>query len=736
MEGFNNFNVNDEFFVIDSLNIASVHSKLYGYFFTERGVFEQNNYDHKEFKKNNEGRGCYVNVIVNENEIEIFQDFVGSYGIYLYQEDNYFALSNSFLRLAEHLNSKLNIDLDFAYHYLPLVLETKTFDETPIKEIKLIDRSSYIIIDKKSNKLNIYNNKYREGEYNLDSQEGIESLDKWFDFWTCFIKNLYSKTKSITIDLSGGYDSRLTFLLALCSGINLSNIRVFSSNDKLHTHSEDYEIASKIASYYNFQLNKALPNSKYINNSLEDIINIEFYTKMGFHKEIYPQTRKYINKVFNITGAAGEAIRSIRWDKEFDEFVDTLSSDRNTYSYYISQKIYNSNKRIYRNGFNKVKNKYNLKENSKQCGHNLLWDTQCRNHCGKNSVLNYLSNRITLNPLMDSSLLKINLNTYDCKDNNLIMLMIYIRYCPKLLDFPFEGKRYSLDAKTKEYAINLNSKFPLSKTSIDNIKHSVSFAINNKSEENSLGNNNEISSRDVECFIKNVFYTPEIRSLFTSVFEDEFYYKADKYLKNSRFFPLRHAYSIISIAKIISITRTNNKNREFLSLYSQLSNYIALANYKVECPILFEEKFKDYITARIDIKLICNSPSMANDDSFYIDYVSDIKCNIQKPNWFQNNGIGYILTSNVGDIEIHCKSVCHGQLCIYLRSIDVRDKYDSNVKIPYWINYQKFTVNNALIFDRDENLIWHDKPYIYKIDAKENSEFKIKLSWLPTFNRI
>lgn len=39
--------------------------------------------------------GAYVLVDVYEDKIVINQDFMGSYGLYLYQNDDYFAISNS-----------------------------------------------------------------------------------------------------------------------------------------------------------------------------------------------------------------------------------------------------------------------------------------------------------------------------------------------------------------------------------------------------------------------------------------------------------------------------------------------------------------------------------------------------------------------------------------------------------------------------------------------------------------
>lgn len=731
----NFFDKNKEFFIIDSDNLDHIQSRLYGYVISEKGVYTQDNFTREIFFQNLTGRGSYTYLDIVGDSIDIYQDFVGSYGLYLYKTNNYFALSNSFLLLVEHLQGKnyvnLDLNIDFINHYLELWLEAKSCEETPIKQITLLDRSAKISICKTTKKINIDSISYNEGKYALNSEEGLKILDDWFNFWTNFIYNIYQKTNRISIDLSGGYDSRLTFLLALCSGINLSNIRVLSINDNLHCHKEDFQIASQIADFYNFKLNKPLPESKFVYCSVEDIFDIESYTKMCFHKEIYPQTRRYFDTSYNIKGVSGEAIRATpRWDKEYRDFVNQFCSSIGQYSCTHAEKLLKANENIFRRDFDYVKEKYSL-TNNKTIGHNLLWDTQCRTHGGKISVIDYIYNRIDFVPLMDPVLLQINLNTSDCFDNNLLMLTIYERYCPKLLEFPFEGKRYSIDPQTHSYAKRINKLYKYqqnNKITSDNFNIVLTSGAYNGNQKNE-----SCSDVNIQNFIEKLFFNPNIKSSFINVCDEEFYDKAAQHFNVSNYHPTRYMYGIISLASIFSIV--DNKKSivydENNSLSLRLKMMLNNAYYTVTQPLSFIDKYKNFITARIDVKFVTDTTS-----SFLIKNISDDKCNVFKPIWFQTDGIGYVLTSNLGDIEFSCETDRDGQVSIYLRGMDVRSKDNSSERMPHWINFQKFIIDEEIIFDGIDNLVWHDKPYVYKFGIKANQKIRIKLSWLPTFNKI
>lgn len=115
----NYFNIQNEFFLIDSTNLDSVKTRFYGYSIQDTGIYEEDNLDEKAIA-GLDGCGCYIYVKADNGKITIQQDFNGSYGIYLYQNGDYFALSNSFYMLTEHLKEKytLTLNKDYCNHIL------------------------------------------------------------------------------------------------------------------------------------------------------------------------------------------------------------------------------------------------------------------------------------------------------------------------------------------------------------------------------------------------------------------------------------------------------------------------------------------------------------------------------------------------------------------------------------------------------------------------------------------
>ena len=108
----NIFDVDKEFFVIDSCNLDKIKDKLYGYCIKDSSVItDVNSLDTNNIPPD----GTYIYIKNDGDNIYIKQDYLGCYGIYIYQQNEYFAISNSFLYLIEHLKGKYNISLNEDY---------------------------------------------------------------------------------------------------------------------------------------------------------------------------------------------------------------------------------------------------------------------------------------------------------------------------------------------------------------------------------------------------------------------------------------------------------------------------------------------------------------------------------------------------------------------------------------------------------------------------------------------
>ena len=150
--------INNEFFIIDSNNIESIKQKLYGYILQdEKVILEKANIN------NINPNGTYIYVKVDDTEIKLLQDFNGSYGLYLYQKDDYFAISNSFLKLVEYLKKNHTITFNKKYGdaFLFSDLCSFAYGETLINEIevfrfiKIKPRKQFFFFKKKEKDLEI-----------------------------------------------------------------------------------------------------------------------------------------------------------------------------------------------------------------------------------------------------------------------------------------------------------------------------------------------------------------------------------------------------------------------------------------------------------------------------------------------------------------------------------------------------------------------------------------------------
>ncbi len=721
----NYFDVEKEFFLIDSDNLRDIETRLYGYSVQESGIYENDNLTETAVL-GLDGCGAYVYVEVKDGKIAIQQDFNGSYGIYLFRKDGYFALSNSFLRLLEYVKTRFPVSLnrDYANHFLLEVLvNSVAYSDTLIQEITTLDKDALIEIDIQDKTLEFHLLDYEESSEWINSEKGLAILDRWFLKWTSIFRKLKNKTNQIMIDLSGGYDSRVIFLLMLQSGINLGEIYVRSINDTLHTHKEDYEIASEIAERYGFELN----NKKIIKNaalpySMEDILNISFYTKLGFHKEMYFRHSRNEWKRYRITGKGGETVRAY-WNMTAEQFKDKMCAPARQYSQNILGDMVESTHRLINFSYKAMKEKHQIvDDNSKDYPIYMYREIRNRGHFGKWSVENYFSNNYDLSPFMDPLLLKLRLNDPQCQDNNLLMAMIFVRYCPLLLEFKFDGGRI-IDFSTIEFAHKINERF---EGRFGTAEESRTFHVNVRDMQISrLKDNTDnpfIPSGTPEKYLKSVFDSTGFRKLFATCFDEEIYHKANLFFEKNSYYPLRHCYSIIAIVKAIEDV-TASQDSIFPAPVQSMERFIHKNYYEADDGKDIIERYKDYITARIDFKF-----SGAGNLEPGIVSVSDERAVITKPQWFQEDGIGYVVESYEGKLDISFRPDSDCALKVWERGRDVRD--GAGNRIPYWIEYQNVECNGNVMLEA-QGTVTHDNPICLDYLARGGVVISFHIEWSP-----
>lgn len=140
--------------------------------------------------------------------------------------------------------------------------------------------------------------------------------------------------------------------------------------------------------------------------------------------------------------------------------------------------------------------------------------------------------------------------------------------------------------------------------------------------------------------------------------------------------------------------------------------------------ILSNVIIRNQITGRIDIK---NLGSEENDIRML--NVTDTRATVEAPKWFCNNGKGYVLQSQKGSLDICFKCIGDGNLTIYLRARDVRDK--DNNRIPIYVNYKRFKLNGQEIISVSKECS-HDKPYKFECKVKDGDSMQVYIEWEPS----
>ena len=538
--------IEENFFILDSNNLDKIESHMYGFCVSTKGILTNNYYKNKGFKEEPEIEGVYVLIRKKDNEISLNQDFYGSFGIYIYEnkDKNYFAISNSFLYLFEYLVGKqeLSLNKDYSDNLIISNLFIASTYETLVNEITKIPSNKLVKIKINEKRIFFHKIDYEENTIPFESHKGLKIIDKWADKWGYIIRSLKKKTNNISLDLSGGFDTRALLAFIFSSNINLNEIYIRSIHDNISTHEQDYAIAKNISSKFGFMLNKLnnTLNRKKIKWGLKDSLYNEFYTRLGFHKGLSWNNFFYIKPRFSFTGGGGENIRGCPC-MAIEDYIAKLSK--------YALKV-NGYENLFKSSFLRMINRSitSIKEehifqNDFEIAYFLHTKLLSTNHYGKASLKSFLKNLYSFQPLMDPYLKRLKFDIKDKLPHDLLAY-IYIRFAPDLISFPFEGNRI-LKKKSIQKALILNKSFhPYDKKKDYNKNFYID--LQRKSPVKSL----DLKTRDIQ-YLNNFFESREFKSIINKIYDKNVYNWAQEYKYKSNHFPMRHNYALLAIAKVL-----------------------------------------------------------------------------------------------------------------------------------------------------------------------------------------
>lgn len=701
-------NIDNEFFVIDSNNVDTVKNRLYGFLVQNDHVIQNDSINHEEDFSD---IGAYVYVKSFEDEITISNDFLGSYGLYLYQKDDYFAISNSFYKLFNHLKytHKLSPNNNYIKSFLShRTLCTLAYCETAINEIQLLPRNIIVHINKKNNKIEIEEIEYKENYISIDTAEGFEIIDEWYFKWIAVIRSIIENSSNIRLDLSGGFDTRIIAALVFSANIDLNTINIYSINNKV-TMLEDFEIASQIADSFGFDLN--IYNDNIITEPIENIegfFDASFYTKFAINNQYNFKYTYPLEPLYAFTGSGGGCIRghpNMSTDDYYDVWIKRAKKSDSS--------LIKPTRELLDNGFSKIRDIY--PENDDELPWRHYKETRLRYHFGKLAVENYLYNVIRMSPLMDSDLYKLKINTSECDDDLLLMTVILSRYCPKLLEFKVQGKR-KFNEDTIKYAQELNTKYPFEAKDLK----PVSGKSNHKREKSDAEIDNRFIPGEIARYLKKIFITNSFEHEFKKYFPSKIYERRYRSVFHQKSFPLQDAISAFSIVKIYNDLEIYKKKSD--SLYNWFNSFLD-ENYlsKNINHEVIAELYK-FATARIDI-VFENSP----ENDFEILDMSDDSTDITKLTHIKDSKAIALVNQN-GSLDFKLKFVGNGKLTFKLKGVFRKDRNKN--AIPLYIDYNSFRINDEEILN-ENTLVWHNMPFIYNKEIKDGETISVSFKWMP-----
>lgn len=665
-------NIDKNFFVIDSENLDDINTELYGYAISQNQILTA---DDLEGNISVDGTGAYVYISVINDEINIYQDINGCFGIYIYNNDHYFAISNSFIMLVNHIKDKYELTLnhDYSVSFLTSDVCSYDIDETLINEIYILPRNYIINIDKSKKEIYYKEIDYEENTLSLNSFEGIKTLDEWYYKWENILTNLYKTTDNISFDLSGGMDSRGIISLLFSSDIDYQQFNINSHvGDK-----PNFIVAKEIADDFNITLNKDLNVEYNYLSDLDSYFKPSILTKLGSIKLLFPTSKIPTEPIYKFTGFGGGCIRGF----------PRVSAEAHARFIYQNAKKYSQEY----GDLLKEKDEKNLKKLNEIYSPKKIDDLPALAHKevrsryihGQTMIEKFCSNYIYLAPYLDPLLYKLKINDDNCLDKNLLITIIYDRYYSQLLDYPFDSGR-KIEEDTIKYAKFINEKYPFIKNeNLLNTPKKLPLNQNTKYSQDENKNLKKTKTINYECirkFLYEIYTTPTFKNTFKKYFSENIYRKGlgDLEKKDGTIVSIRDVFSVIAVVMtIMDVEYSRNTDnpltllKKFLDnkTYTEYESDLKIGKLSLKIPEDFWINSDNSITngsitlsfkivgksdnrsinERVDryIELIKEDDGQPQRDSFNINNmqvqkVKNIKLNTTRY-WFEKNNIIYLI---------------------------------------------------------------------------------------------
>ena len=250
-----------------------------------------------------------------------FTDFMGQDIIFFYCSDAHWAVSNSFLYLAEFLAAK-GVELTVRVPSLVAPLYSNSFtqqlvsDRTGIAQIRMLAaHQKFVVANGKVQILNRTNpipSRISKNEY---TDLLVQYAEKWVARTNALLTEFPNTTK---VDITGGRDSRLILALISAGHDDLSKIN-FSSNK---TQTRDFEVAQSLSSRFGFEIrNPRIPIARASNEAMFELWK---YGNLGIYYPVYLAGSTQPASTLHFHGAGGGCLREVYGNNQVDTVMQKV----------------------------------------------------------------------------------------------------------------------------------------------------------------------------------------------------------------------------------------------------------------------------------------------------------------------------------------------------------------------------------------------------------------------------
>lgn len=424
-------------FVYTKEDVLSLQqSKLFGYAWTDDALIFNSDGLNLYLENNKElpTEGRFCGIFLQNKEILIYSDFTAQETLYLFQQDNDWAISNSFMLLAQMVSKKHKLTfyppasacfhLKNGIHIGEQLISHKTM----IEEIRVVPITNKLSIDRITGNIQVIQANYQDILYQnkvIYEDLIVDTLERGAGA----IQALIDLEIPLNLSLSGGYDSRVVLGMATKTNNYQEHLAVSSHEFK----EDDFKSAKLLTEYFNLPLNiKEIATTRnYLSSS--DMIRMYMLSCGGTYLPFYPVSDFMLREEVEIKLTGDQPVGRSHFEGNvlFNGTMKKVSSDILNYMHNrkYGQEIYAD--------FLSVFNDLDLDINSSNAQLAYYQSIRSRFHCGRNWYKS-LGKTFLFTPLVQKNILLIdsfaNQNAYP----NKMFVDMFSALGKWALDIPFE----------------------------------------------------------------------------------------------------------------------------------------------------------------------------------------------------------------------------------------------------------------------------------------------------------